>query len=67
MNEQMMQDDGTALLEESARKQGESDGDQDDGASKSYSDHLLTSSADQVMSHHCGAHKSCTCKSVATR
>ncbi|KAL3130535.1 hypothetical protein ABBQ38_008347 [Trebouxia sp. C0009 RCD-2024] len=44
-----LRDDGTALLEESARKQGESDGDQDDGTSKSDGDHLLSSSADQAL------------------
>lgn len=57
-----MQDDGTALLEESARKQGESDGDQDDGTSKSDGDPLLSSSADQVTSQLCNAHKCWTCK-----
>lgn len=44
-----MQDGGTSLLEETARKQGESDGDQDDGTSRSDGDHLLSSSPDQVM------------------
>lgn len=44
-----MQDGGTSLLEETARKQGESDGDQDDGTSRSDGDQLLSSSPDQVM------------------
>lgn len=43
------QDGGTSLLEETARKQGESDGDQDDGTSRSDGDHLLSSSPDQVV------------------
>lgn len=47
-----MQDGGTSLLEETARKQGESDGDQDDGTSRSDGDHLLSSSPDQVDTQH---------------
>ena len=44
-----VQDGGTSLLEETARKQGESDGDQDDGTSRSDGDQLLSSSPDQVI------------------
>ena len=47
-----MQDGGTSLLEETARKQGESDGDQDDGTSRSDGDHLLSSSPDQVVTQY---------------
>ena len=41
-----MQDGGTSLLEQTARKQGESDGDQDEGTSDG--EQLLSSSTDQV-------------------